>query len=281
MAASARLLESQHPNGHMVQLYRDDDDLLAASVANYLAQGLALGEGILVVASEEHETRFLATLDGMGVTTGKAIQAGRMIFLNAEQLLEGIMNGEEPSWEAFERLVKDPAQEVLARSGQVGLRAYGEMVGLLWRKSRFAAAIRLEEFWNTLLESMRFSLFCAYPIDLFDKTLDIDALEPILCSHTHVLPTSRDFDAALNRAIEEVLGPEAEVLKLVIKANFRPARAVIPRAEAIALWLKANLKDASDEILDRARTYYPGPVRIQSPRNSSAAHSNESPSTAV
>jgi hypothetical protein len=56
--------------------------------------------------------------------------------------------------------------------------------------------------------------------------------------------------------MDEVLGPRAERLRPLIKANYRPAWAAIPQAEALVLWLRNNLPDFADEILDRARHYY-------------------------
>ncbi|MGH7528201.1 MAG: hypothetical protein ACREMX_16025 [Gemmatimonadales bacterium] len=45
-------------------------------------------------------------------------------------------------------------------------------------------------------------------------------------------------------------------MKALIKANYRPAWAAIPGAEAVVLWLRNNLPEHADEILGRARGYY-------------------------
>ena len=42
----------------------------------------------------------------------------------------------------------------------------------------------------------------------------------------------------------------------MIKANFRPAWAVVPQGEATVLWLRNNLPGYADEILARARGSY-------------------------
>jgi len=44
------------------------------------------------------------------------------------------------------------------------VRAFGEMVALLWAQGNHSGAIRLEELWNDLQKSYSFSLFCAYPM---------------------------------------------------------------------------------------------------------------------
>ena len=47
------------------------------------------------------------------------------------------------------------------------------MVGLLWKARQFAAAIRLEQLWNKLLEQSAFSFYCAYAIDVFGKDFEV------------------------------------------------------------------------------------------------------------
>jgi hypothetical protein len=56
--------------------------------------------------------------------------------------------------------------------------------------------------------------------------------------------------------MEEALGTEAHDLNLLVKANYRPAWAVLPSGEAIVLWLRNNLPDRADHILERAREHY-------------------------
>jgi hypothetical protein len=56
--------------------------------------------------------------------------------------------------------------------------------------------------------------------------------------------------------MEEILGPGAGNLKLLIKANFRPSWAVMPMGESMALWLRSHLPDRADQLLERARQHY-------------------------
>jgi hypothetical protein len=130
------------------------------------------------------------------------------------------------------------------------------MVGVLWKAGQFSAAARLEEFWNELLQASDVSLFCAYPIDVFSSEFQAASLDALLCAHTHVVPTDSALEGALNRAMDEVLGDRVDDLRRRIKANHRPAWAVIPKPEAIILWLHNNLPGSVDQILDRARQYY-------------------------
>jgi hypothetical protein len=132
------------------------------------------------------------------------------------------------------------------------------MVGVLWKARQFAAAIRLEQLWNKLLEQSSFSLYCAYAIDVFGKEFAVANLDNVLCTHTHLVPSQPDgtLEAALNRSMDEILGSKADALRILIKANYRPAWAVMPAAEAIVLWLRKNLPEQADHIVARARYHY-------------------------
>jgi hypothetical protein len=139
-----------------------------------------------------------------------------------------------------------------------GLRAYGEMVGILWQAGRFSAAILLEQFWNDLLRRSCFNLFCAYPIDVFAKGFQPAHLDALLCAHTHLLPTAPngDLDGAIDRAMDEILGSRVESTRLLMTADDRPAWAAVPRAEGILFWLRTNLPEHAEAIIARARQHY-------------------------
>jgi len=147
-------------------------------------------------------------------------------------------------------------RDVQARADITGLRAYGEMVGLLWNTGKYSGAIRLEKFWNKFLESNSFSLFCAYPIDVFGSEFQIGGLDAILRAHTHFVPAGMDLENAVDQSMNEILGRRAEGLRSLIKTNFQPSWASMPRAEATILWLRNSLSDEAEEILARARLRY-------------------------
>ena len=68
------------------------------------------------------------------------------------------------------------------RQGRARVQAFGEMVAVLWAEGNQSGAIRLEELWNSLRETHRFSLFCAYPMSHFGR--DAHA-EPLVKSVRH------------------------------------------------------------------------------------------------
>jgi DcmR-like sensory protein len=161
-----------------------------------------------------------------------------------------------PDPELFSSVVGEALQGVQARAVHTGVRAYGEMVGLLWKAGEYAAAVRLEELWNELLKSKDVTLFCAYPIDVFSPEFQAGKVDALLCAHTHLLPLDTALEGALNRAMDEVLGARVDGLRRLIQTNHRPSWGAIPKAEALVLWLRNNLPGSADQIINLARQYY-------------------------
>ncbi len=255
MSLCAKLLDHPHPEAHIVQLYGKDDRLLTRNLTRYLAEGLRRGDGLLVIATPEHSGSVARQLKE-DQAYSKAVLEGRLVFLDAQATLVRIMVDDQPDRELFETVIGEAVSGVQDRAGHSGVRAYGEMVGLLWKAGQCAAAVRLEEYWNGLLQSSDISLFCAYPIDVLGEEFQVETVDAVLCAHTHLLPLDEALESALNQAMEEVLGSRMNSLRGLIKTNYRPSWGVVPRSEAIILWLRNNLPGSAGEILELAKRYY-------------------------
>jgi hypothetical protein len=254
MTPRAELLDQPEPEEHVVQLYGTDDRLLTENVCRYLGEGLKRGDGLVVIATAAHRGSFVRKLrEERGYS--RAVLEGRLVFLDAEATLARFMVDGEPDRVRFESIIGEALQGVRSRAVHTGIRAYGEMVGVLWKSGNYRAAIRLEEQWNQLLASSDVSLFCAYPIDVFGAGFQHQAVDALLCAHTHLVPTHSALESALNRAMDEVLGDRVNGLRPLIQSNHRPAWAEIPKPEAMILWLRNNLPGSVEQILSRARAY--------------------------
>jgi len=258
MSPWEKLLERPHSRGHFVQLYEADEGALAKNVGHYLWEGLRRGEGAIMVVTPEHQELFSRHLGRLGANLPALLASDQLVVLDAQQTMAEFMARGQPDWTRFQKAILAATRRIHPAGNAEGLRAYGEMVGVLWKARQFAAAIRLEQLWNKLLEQSTFSLYCAYSIDVFGKDFDIANLDGVLCTHTHLIPAQPDgtLETALNRSMDEILGPKADALRVLIKANYRPAWAVMPTAENIVLWLRKNLPEQADEIVRRARHHY-------------------------
>jgi MEDS: MEthanogen/methylotroph, DcmR Sensory domain len=145
---------------HVVQLYADDDELLSM-VAGYLAAALAGDDAVIVIATPAHREAFAAALTEMGADLQRLQGEARLVLLDAAETLSRFMVGDLPDARAFDEVVGGLVRHTAA--GGAPVRAYGEMVALLWEEGLVEAAIELEQLWNGLGETTPFALFCAYP----------------------------------------------------------------------------------------------------------------------
>lgn len=175
---------AMHGN-HLVQFYDADPTLLVTSVAGYIDAGLRCGDAAIVVATPEHRDAIVAALGSS--RSRRDLLARRLVLLDAATTLEQIMIDGEPDWQRFEAVVGGTVRGLRRAKPGAGLRAYGEMVGLLWAAGNVDAAIKLEEFWNVLLGSAEFTLYCAYSADVFADHLQTDGVKALLRAHTHVV----------------------------------------------------------------------------------------------
>jgi hypothetical protein len=254
MTAWQNLLTRPGPDDHFVQLYDDDLDL-ARNVVRYLKDGVDRGDCMIIVSTAAHLDLFSERGRKAGIDFEELRRAGKLMLLDARATLSSLLVDGLPDSCRFETLVSQRIRECRTRAAGGGVRAYGEMVNLLWHEGKPEAALRLEELWNELLKTEKMGLFCSYAIDLLK---DHGApLRKVICSHSHLLPVddTGGLARALDRALGEVLGVgKAAALMPLIRANHFP-RVRVPAAEAAVIWLRHNLPPFADEVLSRARHY--------------------------
>ena len=178
--------DSRH--AHIVQFY-DNEHFLTSTVTEFLAEGLAAGQPGVVIATAPHLDAFGTSLRGRGIDLDIAIDSGRLTMLDARRALSEFMSGDVPDAVRFRTVIGGVLEQSARQNGRGPVRAYGEMVDLLWKDGNTDGAIRLEELWNTLAEHQAFSLLCAYSMANFYTSDDVSRFEDICRTHTHVVPT--------------------------------------------------------------------------------------------
>jgi MEDS: MEthanogen/methylotroph, DcmR Sensory domain len=187
MSSWKDLLKRAAPGGHLVQLYGKDDRLLAKNVSRFLAEGLPERDSLIVIATPEHTESIARYLtEEAGTAALEAEREGRLVYLDARATLDQLLRKGQPDPVRFDAVIGELLRSLRARSGSGKVRAFGEMVNLLWSDGRHEEAERLEDLWNGLLAGSQYSLYCAYAIDLFSSGSDPARLSPIVDSHTHL-----------------------------------------------------------------------------------------------
>jgi len=167
---------------HSVQFYKDPD-ALCRIVGAFIGEGLRQGNPALVVATPAHKERIDASLQERGLDVSTLKHDGQLTVLDAADTLSLFMVEGMPNAGAFRWNVGEIMRQISKEHGGRPLRAYGEMVDVLWRDGQEAAAIRLETLWNQLADSHEFKLLCGYSMGHFYKRA---ALEKIKAQHSHL-----------------------------------------------------------------------------------------------
>jgi hypothetical protein len=171
---------------HAVKFYANEDSLFA-TVGGFIGQGLVDNQPAILIVTPPHRDGILAELESRVINVRNALRLGHLVVLDAHETLDRFMVGETPDPVAFESHIGAALGNLQAQypAGTL-VRAYGEMVDVLWKDGRRDAAIRLEILWNELASRHGFALLCGYSMGHFHK--DIDLIERICEQHTHVLP---------------------------------------------------------------------------------------------
>jgi hypothetical protein len=158
-------------------------------LAGFVAGGLRAGEATIVIATPEHLHQLEDRLEATGLDLSAALFDDRYIPLDAEQTLERFMCNGWPDAELFNAVVT----EILVRAKGDGrrVRAFGEMVALMWDRGQAAATVRLEHLWNKLCHRDGFSLFCAYPKTGVTREY-VESMGEICMAHSRLVAGSRD-----------------------------------------------------------------------------------------
>jgi hypothetical protein len=172
-----------------VQFYSTEISLFN-TVAGFLAEGLVSRQPAIVIATPGHRAGIIDHLCARLIDCAKALRDGDLVILDAEETLDLFMVGERPDYDLFDHNVGRLIQQTLNGRRHVVIRAYGEMVDLLWKQGRSEAAIHLEMFWNKLASKYNFALLCGYAMGSFYK--QTQHLDDVCALHSHVVATDRN-----------------------------------------------------------------------------------------
>jgi hypothetical protein len=188
------------PCDHVVQIYENDEVFLDA-LSGFVGGGINAGDCVIVIATDAHLAALRNKLEGYGVHVDALISEDRYIPLNAEETLARFMLNGWPDESLFIHTVSKLLQRARHKNRKV--RAFGEMVAILWAQGHNGATVQLEHLWNEFCEQEAFCLFCAYPKTGF--TQDINASINNICkTHSKMIAGSeKQMTEIIYKSIEQ------------------------------------------------------------------------------
>jgi hypothetical protein len=234
---------------HTVQFFGATDTAFLHELAAYVSGGLELGEPVVVITERSRKEALHRVLQTRGAEPEMGAEDGRLIVLEGERVLSAISsdNRRHIDGRRFDAVIGCMMRDIVGRSRSRRVRAYGDMVGTLWKDGRREMAVELERYWNDLQSQVPFDLYCGYPIDVFSDEFHPANVNSLICQHTKVVPQGRnaDLQGALDFALYETFGRHL--------TGVGPPG--LPSAEATILWIREYLPAQAPEILRRARHY--------------------------
>jgi hypothetical protein len=175
------------PCDHVVQIY-ESDAIFLDSLTGFVGGGINAGDAVIVIATEAHLQALHDRLRSYALDVNSLMAEERYIPLNAEETLAKFMVNDWPDEALFMQTVSKLIEKASNKNRRV--RAFGEMVALLWAQGNDGATIQLEHLWNKFARKAQFCLFCAYPKAGFTKDINLSIMDICGC-HSKVLDGSR------------------------------------------------------------------------------------------
>lgn len=216
--------------GHSAVLYGAPHQL-AATVSPFLVGALDAGEPVMVAATSAHRAAIDRSLREAGVDLDGAVRAGRVVSLDADDVVARVVRDGRVDRAAFDDIVGGAVAAVCGAAGATP-RVFGELVGVLWNRGDVPAALELEDLWNELATHHAFVLLCGY---------QLDADEPLARGRSTFEVCNRH--AAVLRLADDARSPAVERWRRF------DASAVSPRAarrfvvDAVCEWGRHDVED--------------------------------------
>jgi len=172
---------------HEAVFYSDDRQLLD-HLSRFIGAALNAGNGAVVVATDAHREGLLHSLQASGVDIAAALEQGRYIAVDADELLSAYMVNDMLDANVFlqgiGQLILKAASAVKMERPRVAV--FGEGPDLLWKQGNTTAAIQDEKLGNQLAEMYAVDILCGYSINNLRGMAAVDVLQQICAEHSAV-----------------------------------------------------------------------------------------------
>lgn len=169
---------------HYAQFYLTPE-FLVERIAKFASLGLTHEAGVIIIALPEHIYLLKKTLE-KDFDLERLAARGQFVVKDANEALALFMENGRPDPERFEAAMGSVIREMSQKFSLV--RAYGEMVNILWEHENKQATFELEALWTDLAQRHNFSLLCGYSMKNFAKENVTGDFSNVCGCHSHVYP---------------------------------------------------------------------------------------------
>jgi AcrR family transcriptional regulator len=142
-------------------LFRGPRQLVGA-VLDFVREGIARGEAVILIASPRHALRFRRRLAAEKAGHRALEREGRLSLVDSDAFLESVVRRGSPDRGRFREAALGLLRGARARWSRV--RVYDETTDRLLHEGNLAAATRLEALWDEVIQEEGIGLLCGYPL---------------------------------------------------------------------------------------------------------------------
>jgi hypothetical protein len=181
------------PCEHVVQIY-ENDQVFMDLLEGYVIDGFKTGDCVILIITEAHRRELYQRLYARNLSLNELMLNKQFIVKDAEGILEKFMIQDWPDAEFFTEAVTGLIET--GRKSDRPIRAFGEMVAILWARGLIGATMQLERLWNRFCQKEKFTLLCAYPRSGFNEN-PIESIMHICGKHTKMVASINESTAEL------------------------------------------------------------------------------------
>ena len=176
------------PCDHVVQMYDDEQSFLSL-LEGFVTGGFDANDCVVVIATEEHLHALENRLRFKGYNLFELKLQNQYVPLSAHDTLREFMINNWPDEVLFRHVMSRHIAK--ARTKQRNVRAFGEMVAMLYAKGHSGATVQLENLWNKICQIEGLSLFCSYPRSVFNQSA-LEGILDICGTHSKMIKLASD-----------------------------------------------------------------------------------------
>ena len=180
------LLTDPHPNSHIVFPYNDESSF-GDAVGLFTAAGIAQGDAVVLVTTEEHRKAIELRLIAEGFDVAELARDGQLSTYDAGGLLCDFFQNDTLDPDTFRQVLGKIIESARSHSASGKVRVYGEMVNLLCGHNNVDAAAHLEDLWNEAIAAHSVPLLCSYSLSMLPPHTAGTLPARILEAHTETL----------------------------------------------------------------------------------------------
>lgn len=171
------------PCEHVLQIY-DSHEVFINTLSQFVGDGINSGDCTIVIATRQHIKSLERLLTEHGINVDSLKNEDQFIALDAEEVLRSFMVNDWPDSTKFFNTISALFTRATRKNRNV--RAFGEMVAILWSQGLNGATVQLEHLWNEFCAGHHMTLFCAYPKSGFTEDAE-QSIQHICATHSKVI----------------------------------------------------------------------------------------------